>query len=295
MTRLLSALLILLLLTACSSNDSENTAAEKSAPQSQGNVQPDDRPDSSTILTVGDEAAPPAAPGESAPAAERMVIKTGDLSLIVDDPLTALDQVSVIAAEYGGYVISSQITSSDPVPTATITLAVNAEQFETAMSALRQIGTKILSDSSSGQDVTAEYVDLESRLRSLEATRDRIMTFLEQAANVTEALQVNNELANIEQQIEEVKGRMNYLSTRTDFSTITVRLRAPNPPSDEKSDEGWSAKRTLENAWDAQKDLAQFLADALIWLLIYAGPYLLVVVLGAFGYRRWYRAHRPKA
>ncbi len=294
MKRLLSASLILLLLTSCSSNDSEHTAADRAAPQSQGIVSEQERPDSSGILTVADEVAPPAAPDESAPTVERMVIKTGDLSLIVDDPLTTLDQISVIAAEYGGYVISSQITSSDPVPTASITLAVNAAQFETAMSALRQLGTKILSDSSSGQDVTAEYVDLESRLISLEATRDRIMTFLEQAVNVTEALQVNNELANIEQQIEQVKGQMNYLSTRTDFSTITVRLRAPNPSADKKS-EGWSAKQTLQDAWNAQKNLVQFLAEALIWLTIYTGPYLLVIVLGALGYRRWYRAHHPKA
>ena len=70
----------------------------------------------------------------------------------------------------------------------------------------------------------SEFVDLQSRLHNLTATRDRLRTFLEQAQTVTEALAVNSQLAEIEGQIEQVQGRMNYLTGRVAYSTITVSI-----------------------------------------------------------------------
>ncbi|HPD42084.1 MAG TPA: DUF4349 domain-containing protein, partial [Anaerolineae bacterium] len=85
----------------------------------------------------------------------------------------------------------------------------------------------------SGQDVTDEYVDLQSRLGNLEATRDRIRTFLDQAQTVDEALRVNEQLAAVEAQIEQVKGRMVYLRERSAYSTITVQLDPELPSAPE--------------------------------------------------------------
>jgi hypothetical protein len=222
----------------------------------------------------------------------RLVIKNGDLSLVVESTAAATNQVTVIATRYGGYIISSEFSTAAAIPTATITVAVEAASFETAMNDLRAIGLEVLHDAATGEDVTAEYVDLESRLQSLEATRSRITSFLDQARNVDEALTVNNELAKIEEEIEQVKGRMTYLSGRSAFSTITVALREPDPqtpPTPAPKPDKWSPRGAFDAAIDAQESLLQRLTDAAIWLVFFSGPYLLIAGVAGWGWWRWQR------
>lgn len=96
-----------------------------------------------------------------------------------------------VATENGGCVLSSQAWQYGTGKSATLVIAVLAENFETAMRRLRDLAVEVQRETSSGQDVTAEYVDLEARLRNLEATRDRIRAFLDEAQTVDEALRVN--------------------------------------------------------------------------------------------------------
>jgi predicted nucleic acid-binding Zn-ribbon protein len=97
------------------------------------------------------------------------------------------------------------------------------DQFENALLRLRDLSLRVVDESAGGQDVSEEYVDLQSRLNNLESTRDRIRGFLDQAQTVDDSLRINQELSTIEDQIEQVKGRMNYLSHRAAYSTITVQ------------------------------------------------------------------------
>ncbi len=218
---------------------------------------------------------------------EHLIIKNGDMSLLVEDIDTALDAITAIAAQYGGYVLRTSANRTR-VDTAMITIAVESESFEIAIQDIRAAGTKVLSESTSGEDVTAEYVDLDSRLRNLEATRDRLRGFLDEAQNVEEALSVNTELSRIEGEIEQVKGRMNFLTGRAAFSTITITLneRSPETP---KSNKGSSLRKTLDGAIEAQQDAVRFLANLLIWLVVFAGPYLLIAGVIAWGVWRWQR------
>src|SRR5512140_3193185 len=110
-------------------------------------------------------------------------------------------------------------------------MGVPVDQFETAMRRLRGVALRVLDENASGQDVTSEYVDLQSQLGNLEATRDRIRSFLANAQSVEESLRINQELTNIEAQIEQVKGRMNFLSNRSAYSTITINLEPDIPPA----------------------------------------------------------------
>ena len=97
------------------------------------------------------------------------------------------------------------------------------------MRRLRGLAVQVLDENATGEDVTDQYVDLQSQLVNLEATRARIQEFLQDAKSVDEALRVNQELANIEAQIEQIKGRMNYLTDRSAYSTITINLEPEFP------------------------------------------------------------------
>jgi hypothetical protein len=209
---------------------------------------------------------------------DRLIIKNGEMDLLVEDTDRALGQISQIAVDNGGYVLNSQTWQTGEVKAGTITIAVRAENFETAMRRLGDTAIEVLRETSSGQDVTSEYVDLRSRLDNLEATRDRLRTFLDDAQDVDEALAVNRELSQIEAEIEQVQGRMNYLSGRAAYSTIAINLSMPyDIPTPTPTP--WALGRTFNSAVKAQGALLRFLADAATWLVIVFGPYLVVLAI----------------
>ena len=152
------------------------------------------------------EAATPASasgqPGDDAGAApvpvayrvNRMIIKNAELGLLVADTDRAIDQVTQIATDSFGYILTSRTWYEDDFKYATITMGVPSEEFENTLRRLRGMALRVLDENASGTDVTDEFVDLESRLRNLEATETRIRSFLDKAETVEEALQVNQEL-----------------------------------------------------------------------------------------------------
>ena len=168
----------------------------------------------------------------------RKIIKNGDMALLVADTDAALDNVTLIAVGQGGYIVSSETEERDGAKYAQVRLGVPVERFEETQRRLRTLAIKVLRDNASGEDVTDQYVDLQSQLNNLEATAARIRTFLDEAETVEEALKVNAELTKIEGEIEQVKGRMNYLKDRSAFSSLFGEpgAAAADPNADADSD-----------------------------------------------------------
>ena len=161
--------------------------------------------------------------------AERKIIKDARLELLVQDTDIAVDRLTAISTDFGGYLLSTRTWYEYDAKFAAVTFAVPVENFESALRRVRAVALKVESEESSGQDVTDQYVDLESQVRNLEATAERVRDFLKKAATVEEALKVSQQLSDLERQIEERKGKMKYLRDRAAFSTITVMVRADRP------------------------------------------------------------------
>ncbi len=219
----------------------------------------------------------------------RLIIKDGTVQLQVDDAQVASDQITEIATRYGGYVLQTRLSNSDTRRTGTVELAVESAYFDAAIEDIQALAETVIYVSTMGTDVTEEYVDAESRLYNLEATRDRIRTFLDDAQDVTEALAVNAELSRIEGEIEQVKGRMTYLTGRAAFSTITVDLQEDVPPESE-TDQSLGA--TIDSALDTQADVLRYLVHLSLWLVIVVGPYL-VIGGGVIALWYWLKRRRP--
>jgi len=171
-------------------------------------------------------------------------------------------------------------------------IAVRAEEFEKVMRRLRYLAVEVVDESVSGQDVTDEYVDLESRLCNLEMTRDRTRTFLEKAQNAPEALEVNATLMQIEEEIEVIKGRLQYLSQRAMFSTIDVALDQVTVPPVYEPVGPWQPIETFATALYTLGLILRFLANVVIWLVIVGLPLAALF----FGVRRainWWRKRNP--
>lgn len=232
-------------------------------------------------------------------AEQRMILKNAEMELLVADTDVALDEVTRLAADYGGYIISSHTWMEDSFGHANVRMGVPSQDFENVMRRLRALALVVTSEMASGEDVTDQYVDLQSRLTNLQATRDRIREFLDKAATVEEALKVNEQLSQVEGQIEEIQGRMNYLKDRAAYSTIDVILNpeVPTPtPTPTPTPQAWRPGQTFHSAFDTLTALVRGLGDVLIWVMVVFGPAILVAAL-VVGLILWARRrHRkPKA
>ena len=218
----------------------------------------------------------------------RMIVKNADIRLLVEDTDVAIDRAVQIVGDAGGYIVSSRVWYQDyygnNLKYASITIGVPVDEFETAMRRLRGLAVQVLDENATGEDVTDQYVDLQSQLVNLEATRARIQEFLQDAKSVDEALRVNQELANIEAQIEQIKGRMNYLSDRSAFSTITINLEpefpvlTPTPtstPVPTATPIPWKPADTFNEATGTLAVVYQGIANFLIWLVVVILPIVL--------------------
>lgn len=233
-----------------------------------------------------------------------LIIKSADMRLLVEDSDRAIDHLTQIVGDTGGYIISSRVWNQVHLDGinykyATITIGVPVESFERTLNRLRGLAIQVVDENASGEDVTDQYVDLQSQLTNLEATRERIKSFLAEAQNVDEALRINQQLSEIERQIEEIKGRINYLGDRSSFSTITINIDpqlpdyvAPTPtPMPTPEPEPWKPGETFENAKKTVTGAYQNIIEFLIWFFvvivpIFAPPVLIIWLVWKFFTRK---------
>ena len=155
---------------------------------------------------------------------DRMIIRTANMQLVVDDVRDTIDKITELAQSREGYVVNSSSWKEGERIVGQITIRVPSEDFNYAMSVLRSLAVEVNSETTSSQDVTEEYVDLEATLRNLEATEVQLLKLMEKAVKVEDILNVQRELSRVQQDIERTKGRMQYLERTSAMSLIQVSL-----------------------------------------------------------------------
>lgn len=209
---------------------------------------------------------------------DRMIIWNADMSLTVEDAKTAMQQAEAIARDVGGYLVSSEAWLSGEQLQARLTMRVPADQYESAMASLRALAIKVNRESANSQDVTEEYVDLDSRLRHLQAKESQLLEFLDRAEDTEAVLAVYDQVSATQAEIEQVKGRMTYLEKLSAMATINVEL-LPREAELPVVEEGWAPGRTLRSAARALVNTLEALGSAVIWFGVYVLPILLLVAL----------------
>jgi len=218
---------------------------------------------------------------------ERVVIKNADLSLIVVDPAAALETISRMAEEKGGFVVNSNIykitsTTGKELPAGYITIRVPAEMLDDTLAEIKALvedaDTDILSESVSGQDVTSEVTDLESRLRNLESAESQLLDIMDNATDTEDVMSVFTELTSIREDIEIIQGQLQYYQESAKLSAISINLQAKEAVAPITIG-GWRPSLTLQRAAQALIDGLKFVANALIWIVICIAPIALVIGL----------------
>lgn len=226
-------------------------------------------------------AAEPEADEEGGSPSERMVIKSGALSLLVKAVRESVDQMQKLATDLSGFVVDSQITIVDEKKQnlrATVTIRVPSEKFDEALNTLKNSAVKVTSERTSGQDVTEEYTDLQSRLRNLEATETQLLKIMEQAGEIKDVLSVQQELTRVRGQIETTKGRIKFLEESAALSRITAHF-ATEEEELPLVGEQWQPLATAKAALRSLISFGQTVADKLIFVLIFFSPVIVIALV----------------
>ena len=169
----------------------------------------------------------------AAEAADRKIIRNGNLTIEVNSTSEAQQKVTSIAEANGGFVVTSeakQRESAEPERrTLDIKLVVRvpAERFGVALEAIHGLANTLKEENVTGQDVTEEFIDLEARIRTQKALEVQLLEIMKQARKVEDALEVQRQIADVRTDIEKLEGRKRFLENRSSLSTITVNIEAP--------------------------------------------------------------------
>jgi len=208
---------------------------------------------------------------------ERMVIRSASLSLAVSDVQNTVSAISKYASSNSGYIISSNIGKSGGVFDANVSIKIPVENFARALSDVKNMG-ELVRESTSGSDITEEYVDLTARLKSLKATEAQFMKVLDKANNVQDILAVERELKGVRMQIESMEGRMKYMEKSSAMATLSIYLSTADDAKPVlNDDETYKPLAVFKDALRSFIDFAQSVLNFIIWFVVYIPALLLII------------------
>jgi len=242
--------------------------------------------------TPGPTASPQAPSLAAADQAGAKVVKTATMRVEVGKGKfqSAFDRAAAIAAGHGGYVAaSSAATVDDRASEGTVTVRVPADQFENTRRELGALG-KVQHQELSGQDVTAQIVDYDARIRSLQGQEQALSTLLSKARSVGEVLEVQGQLFNVRQQIEQLQAQRANLNAQAHLSTITLTVFDPGAALPKPTPEpATGLARSWSRAWDG----AVAVIGGTVIVIGYLLPLVLMVLLCWIVWRLASRRRRP--
>ena len=220
---------------------------------------------------------------------DTLVIKTGSLTLDVKSAPDTMASLTAMADAYGGFVQDSNSwVQSDETIAGSVTLRVEVEHFEQALEDIKALATVVQSESISGQDVTADYVDMQAELTNLQAEEQQYLEILERAYTVEDLLSVSDYLSRVRGDIEWIQGQLNYLENRTSFSTISIYVYEEASILAPTSD--WQPFVLIKQSFNQLVVIVQGLIGLGIWFVIVWVPILVGIYVvyraGKWGYKK---------
>lgn len=242
---------------------------------------------------AADSIMPPVQPSSASPdttvGQERLIIKNGQLSMVVEDVRAGAEWIGNWAQQKGGFLVSSNIYDEYDSPRADVTVRVPVDVFDEGVEELKAVG-EVKSENVTGRDVTEEFVDLDAQVKNLKATEEQFLSIMRQATKIADVLAVQRELTSVRSQIDRIQGRMNYLQKSAQLSTLTVHLSTDPeslPVVDE--DDSWKPIATIKDAARSLVDVAKWFGNLVIWIVIFIPVWIALWLLVRVGIRTWER------
>ncbi|MFD0672022.1 DUF4349 domain-containing protein [Cohnella sp. GCM10027633] len=232
----------------------------------------------------------------------RKVIYQANLVMKVENFTTAEEQLSnLIHMTPGAYTLEFADSRNPDEKGATYVVKVPSGGFSSFLDGLKEIKTVHLERNVQGNDVTEEYVDLDARLKAKTTVETRLLGFMDKATKTDDLVRFSNELARVQEEIEQIKGRIRYLDQNVAFSTVSVRLyeaAAETLKAETEEEDQDFGDRIYDALSGSAKVLRQF-GEGLLVVLAALLPVLLVAsVIGIPTYvivRRRHAARQARA
>jgi hypothetical protein len=235
----------------------------------------------------------------TATAQARLVATNVDLSIVVTDPQKKSDAIYLMAKNLGGYLVSENMSqvytpSGTAVPQGTISIRVPADKLDSALSQIEAGVVDVQSENRSGQDVTSQYVDLQSQLTNLQKAEQDLQVIMDDAKNnpgndsttkTQDVLNVYNQIVSIRGQIEQIQGQMKYIDETTSTSSINVTLIAEETIKPITIG-GWKPQGVARDAVQALVKFLQGFVNFVIYFVLLVIP-ILIVVFGPIALIIW--------
>jgi hypothetical protein len=228
--------------------------------------------------------------------APRMIVRTAEMRIVVGDTMKTVDAVTKAVEAMGGYVSGSNIWREGELMRATLKLRIPADKLTASLTSIRGLAKRVDNETIASQDVSQEFVDLESQVRNLEATetelRALLITARQNSKRASDVLEVHQQLTIIRGQIEQARGRMRYLSQVAAMSSISLDV-LPDAIAQPVVEPGWHPVIIAREAIRALVGALQSAATVGIWLIVYIVPIfgMLALVIAAL----WKLARRSRA
>ena len=216
---------------------------------------------------------------------DRLIIRNGSINMQVEDTYQTRNEIKSLVnqlSDNGAFILSANeyAGAENRDPQIEIVIRVPADAFDTVMEQLAGMAVVVNNREEYSQDVTEEYNDIENRLDSLEAARQRLLEIMENADTTEDLLQAEQQLTERETEIESLKGRQKYLSESARLSRITIFLQ-PYLLS-QPIDTGWKPLETMREALDDLINGMKNFINSLLYFIIAVAPWLAL-----FGYLGW--------
>lgn len=274
------------MLAACSTS-----AGDKSAGDSRTSGSTASSAASAAMPNSANAASESASGGASAPSSssqalqttdwDRKIIRNAQLDLQVNNVESMLATIRGITDGADGIVFASSTSFDGDNQLATITLDVPADRFDQVINSLRTANgvKKVQRESVTSQDVTDEYVDLTSRLKSLNASHDRLLDLIKQATSINDIVTLDNHLSDIETQIDQTTGRINYLDKKTSLSRIVVTL-SPVSIVTHGNGGGFDLVQAVQDAWASSLNFTGDVLTAAVKVVVFLWWLLPLAAIG---------------
>ncbi|WP_214480357.1 DUF4349 domain-containing protein [Bacillus sp. SM2101] len=232
-------------------------------------------------LTTSEESAPNETEITNNPNQDRMVIYQANIRMEVEDYERTFKQIQIDAEAIGGYIVQSNVYNEHKEQLeGAVVLRIPQNNFYSFLDKLEQLSVKVYSKNISGEDVTEEYVDLQSRLKSKRIVEDRLLQFLKDAKETKDVLAISQDLERVQEEIEHLVGRIKYLDNQTSLSTVTVSMIENKVVIANIDNDGL-------NTWDKVKKefvesingLISFASTMLVLIIGYSPIWLLIITI----------------
>lgn len=210
---------------------------------------------------------------------DRKVITDSQLSLQVKEVRTAVDDISEFAVRQGGYMVNTSVSNPGEAPSGNITIRVPQTKLNETLSYLRNLSIKVVWENLSGTDVTDEYVDLDARIATLNQTKAKFEEIFTRATEISDILNIQREIINLQSQIDSYKGQQNYLDKSAQLTKITVYLSTDEFSLPYAPSESWRPEVIIKQAVRSLVVQLRKVGTWIIWLTVFSVVWVPVLLI----------------